>query len=157
MVGSTQQTTALHRRRNGRGHLDMPLTGRCQCGAARYEITGNPLAVYVCHCRECQKQSASAFGISLLVPAEDFHIKQGNLKTWSRQTDSGRILDCTFCQDCGSRLWHSTIGAGTVTVKGGSLDVPVDLSSATHIWTSRKLPGIVIPDGVVQFAEEPDQ
>ena len=38
----------------------MVLTGGCQCGAVRYEIAQEPLAVYVCHCRECQKQSASA-------------------------------------------------------------------------------------------------
>ena len=42
-------------------------TGGCQCGAVRYAIGGAPLALYVCHCRECQKQSASAFGISLEV------------------------------------------------------------------------------------------
>jgi hypothetical protein len=33
----------------------------------RYRITGEPIALYVCHCRECQKQSASAFGLSLEV------------------------------------------------------------------------------------------
>jgi hypothetical protein len=38
----------------------MPLTGGCQCGVLRYVVTAEPLALYVCHCRECQKQSASA-------------------------------------------------------------------------------------------------
>ena len=39
-------------------------TGGCQCGAIRYEISSPPVELYVCHCRECQKQSSSAFGIS---------------------------------------------------------------------------------------------
>ena len=43
-----------------------------------------------------------------------------------------------------------------LSVKGGSLDRPVDLSSAIHIWTSRKLPGVVIPEGVAQFPQEPE-
>jgi hypothetical protein len=40
-------------------------------------------------------------------------------------------------------------------IKVGSLDEPVDISAAIHIWTSRKLPDIAIPDGVRQFPKEP--
>ena len=50
----------------------MAAVGGCQCGDVRYEITGDPLALYICHCRECQKQSASAFGMSLEVKRSDF-------------------------------------------------------------------------------------
>jgi len=39
-------------------------------------------------------------------------------------------------------------------VKAGSLDEPVDISNAVHIWTSRKLPSVVIPEDARQFAEE---
>ena len=56
-------------------------TGGCQCGALRYESAGEPIALYVCHCRECQKQSASAFGISVIVPVDAFDLKQGRLDT----------------------------------------------------------------------------
>jgi hypothetical protein len=132
------------------------LTGGCQCGAARYAIAGEPLEIYVCHCRECQRQSASAFGISVIVRERDFRLTQGSVKTWSRGTDTGRTLDCTFCTACGTRLWHSTAGEGVVSVKGGSLDVPVDLTRTTHIWTARKLAGVVIPEGAARFAGEPE-
>jgi hypothetical protein len=134
----------------------MNLTGRCQCGAVKYEIADKPLSIYVCHCRECQKQSASAFGISIIVPAQSFTVTRGTLKEWSRQTDSGRTLRCMFCADCGSRIWHATLTSATVSVKGGSLDEPIDLALAVHIWTARKLPGVVIPDGASQFPGEPD-
>ncbi len=77
-------------------------------------------------------------------------------KGWSRMTDSGHALDCAFCPEFGSRLWHQRRGAiETVSVKGGSLDDPVDLRSAVHIWTSRVLPGIVLAEGVAQFSGEP--
>jgi hypothetical protein len=134
----------------------MPLTGGCQCGAVRYEVTAEPVALYVCHCRECRQQSASAFGISVIVPAEAFNFKQGRLKSWTRPADSGRVVECMFCIECGSRICHSAPGEATLSVKGGSLDSPIDLSGAFHIWTSRKLPGVVIPAGVRQFAQEPD-
>ena len=132
------------------------LTGGCQCGAVRYEIAGAPLATYVCHCRECRKQSASAFGISVIVRAEQFNLKQGKVKSWTRGTDSGRRLKCLFCPQCGSRLWHEGEPKGpTLSVKGGSLDQAVDLGQARHIWVSRKLPGVVIPADRPQFPEEP--
>ena len=133
------------------------LTGGCQCGAVRYEIAGRPGAVYVCHCRECRRQSASAFGISVEVRRAALRVTRGAPKSWSRPTDSGRTLHCLFCPDCGARLWHQAAGElETITVKGGSLDEPPGLGAAIHIWTSRKLPGVVIPDGAPQYAEEPE-
>jgi hypothetical protein len=135
------------------------LLGGCQCGAIRYRLSRRtPLEVYVCHCRECQKQSASAFGISFIVPQTALHALQGKPHFWSRPTDAGNTLDCAFCPACGSRLWHQRRGATDVlSVKGGSLDQPVDLGRAIHIWTSRMLPGIIIPPGAEQFRGEPDE
>ncbi len=132
-------------------------TGGCQCGALRYESAGEPIALYACHCLECRKQSAAAFGMSLEVPRAGLRLTQGTPKFWSRPTDSGRRIRCAFCPNCGSRLWHEREGpAETLTIKAGSLDEPVDFSTAIHIWTSRKLPGMVIPAGVPQFTQEPD-
>ena len=141
---------------NRRLGLHMTLTGGCQCGAVRYQVSAEPLQVYVCHCRECQKQSASAFGISVIVPAEAFILKQGNVRTWSRPTDSGNVLHCTFCAVCGTRIHHTSPGETSISIKGGSLDEPPDLTTAFHIWTARKLPGVVIPDGARQYPGEPD-
>jgi hypothetical protein len=132
-------------------------TGGCQCGQVRYESAGEPLALYVCHCRECQRQSASAFGMSLQVPSAGLRVTQGHPKFWTRPADSGRQVKCAFCPHCGSRLWHEREGlADTLTIKAGSLDAPVDFSTAIHIWTSRKLPGMVIPADAQQFLQEPD-
>jgi hypothetical protein len=133
----------------------MTLTGGCQCGAVRYEVSAEPLQVYVCHCRECRRQSASAFGISVIVPAAAFALTQGRVKTWSRPTDSGGTLECMFCIECGTRIRHFDPRQDTVSIKGGSLDDPVDITSSRHIWTTRKLPGVIIPDGAMQFAGEP--
>ena len=115
------------------------------------------MALYVCHCRECQKQSASAFGMSLKVPRAGLRVTRGTPKFWTRPTDSGRCLRCAFCAKCGSRVWHEREGPSeTLTIKAGSLDEPVDFSTAIHIWTSRKLPGMAIPADAQQFLQEPD-
>ena len=135
-----------------------PWTGGCQCGAVRYEISSPPVELYVCHCRECQKQSSSAFGISAIFRRQDFRLTRGAVGSWTRGADSGRRVKCNFCRDCGARIWHEDGDAlePTVSIKGGSLDRSVDLTKATHIWVSRKLPGVLIPEGALQYAEEPE-
>ena len=109
------------------------------------------MALYVCHCMECRKQSASAFGMSFIVPRSGFRVTNGTPQFWIRKADSGREVACAFCPHCGSRLWHERSGVtDTVTIKAGSLDQAVDFSTAIHIWTSRKLPGLVIPQEAEQ-------
>jgi hypothetical protein len=123
----------------------------------RYASAGEPRALYVCHCRECRRQSASAFGISLEVPRAGLHVTAGSPLFWSRVAASGRRIICAFCPLCGSRLWHEPEGPSeTLTIKAGSLDDPPDISSAIHIWTMRKLEGVIIPANARQFLEEPE-
>lgn len=133
-------------------------TGRCQCGAVRYVLDAEPLATFACHCYECQKQSASAFGISVIVPRDAFRIAQGRPKSWTRPADSGNKVRCWFCPACGSRLFHDSDPPGdTVSIKGGSLDVAVDFTKLVHIWTARRLPGFEIPPGAEQYPGEPPE
>lgn len=132
-------------------------SGSCQCGAVKYSSTGNIIGLYICHCRECQKQSASAFGITLEVAKDGFCVTSGTPQYWNRATSGGRELKCAFCQICGSRLWHEyTSESNTISIKGGSLDSPLDVSNAIHVWTKQKLPGVIIPSNIEQFLEEPD-
>lgn len=130
--------------------------GGCQCGSLRYEIIGEPLEIYICHCTECRRQSSSAFGISVIIPRSAFTLIGGAAMFWSRPTATGGRLDCAFCPQCGVRLWHEEAGEDIISVKGGSLDDPPDLSRARHIWTASRLAGVVIPDGAICFAGEPD-
>lgn len=133
------------------------IEGGCQCGAVRYTVDADPIAVFVCHCTECRRQSASAFGISVDVPAASLQTVQGTPRTWTRPTPTGRLV-CHFCPTCGSRLWHeSDPPDGHITLKGGSMDTPPDLSRAIHIWTASKLPGVEVPADAEQYPGEPDR
>jgi hypothetical protein len=130
--------------------------GGCQCGHIRYSAPAVPEALYVCHCTECRKQSASAFGISYTVDRKSMTVFKGSPSFWSRITASGHNLECAFCSNCGSRLWHQSTGyPATLNIKAGSFDQPVDLSRATHIWLCSKLPGVIIPGGSISFEREP--
>lgn len=63
---------------------------------------------------------------------------------------SEKALRCAFCPNCGSRLWHEyEPESEVISIKGGSLDQPLDISKATYMWVTHKLPGIIISDGVI--------
>jgi hypothetical protein len=42
--------------------------GGCACGAIRYEIADEPIAMNDCQCRTCQKKSGSGHGSYLNLP-----------------------------------------------------------------------------------------
>ena len=54
------------------------LSGQCQCGNIRYRVRGEPLTFYTCHCLDCQKQSVSAFGLSMWVMSDEFELMQAS-------------------------------------------------------------------------------
>ncbi len=112
--------------------------GGCQCGAVRYQTSGAPLALYACHCRHCQKQSSSAFGMSVWFKRADIKFT-GDLKFYNTAGDSGREKTCAFCGKCGTRLYHDS-GADFLSVKAGTLDDTSELKPTHHIWTKRAQP-----------------
>ncbi|MCK0128139.1 GFA family protein [Erythrobacter sp. F6033] len=131
-------------------------TGGCQCGAVRYRIRAERLACYACHCRECQKQSASAFGISVPVAQDNFTL-EGEVLMWRRPTDSGSFTNCYFCAECGTRIYHAGESRPSkVTIKGGSLDNASELAPVAHIWTISKQAWVVLPEGIPQWDKQPE-
>ena len=39
------------------------ITGGCLCGQVRYSGTADPMFTGVCHCKDCQKETGTAFNI----------------------------------------------------------------------------------------------
>ncbi|KAH7105140.1 Mss4-like protein [Auriculariales sp. MPI-PUGE-AT-0066] len=96
------------------------MQARCQCGMVAFITpTSRPLTVYHCHCLECRKQSASAYGTSAIFPAEPlFPLSQdlrNKLAVYTRSTDSGNTLDCYFCKACGVGLSKGLTSAALAT------------------------------------------
>jgi hypothetical protein len=56
--------------------------GGCQCGRVRYRVEGEPLTLGICHCTECQRQSGSAFGMSMVTPKGQF-TSRVTCRAWS--------------------------------------------------------------------------
>lgn len=136
--------------------MAVKLTGGCQCGDIRYEVMGTSKQLVVCHCTDCQRQSGSAFGMTLVVKKEDFRLTQGELKTFMSKSTAGRAKLGAFCPECGTRIYHKLEWRkGRVSVKPGTLDDTSILKPDIHIWTGRKQPWITIPDDVEAHDKNP--
>ena len=133
-------------------------TGGCQCAAIRYRFESEPLTLYACHCRHCQKQSASAFGMSLWLPLTSITFTAGSPVTWDSRGDSGNLKRCAFCSQCGTRIYHEFgDGSDTVSLKPGTLDDTGDLAPVAHIWTRSAQAWLNMEDsGVPCYPEAPD-
>ena len=132
-------------------------TGGCQCGRIRYEINAKPLTIYLCHCSECQKQSSSAFGMSMPVPREAVAIIQGQPKQWTRTSSHGREVTCLFCEDCGTRLFHNPARNPKITnVKPGTLDDTSWLQPVGNLWTKSAQGWVHISEHMLNYEGQPD-
>lgn len=125
------------------------LSGGCQCGDVRYLLQGAALRLNVCHCRACQRQSGSAFGMSLIIKPAIFALQAGALRTFVTATDSGRNKTCAFCPRCGVRIYNAT--SALMALKAGTLDDTSWLQPDAHYWTSRKQHWTSLPDDLPCF------
>jgi hypothetical protein len=95
-------------------------TGGCMCGEIRYECSAEPIAMGLCHCRDCQRATGSAFAAALMVPRSTVTIT-GDVKYYEVIGDSGNPIRRGFCANCGSRLFGSRANADFLSIQAGSL------------------------------------
>ena len=133
-----------------------PLSGGCQCGGVRYALAAAAMPPVICHCTECQKQTASAFGMTLPVLRRDLELLSGELKEWRRRADSGRSLACFFCPDCGTRVYHSSsMGPEYWHLKPGTLDDTSWLEPVAQVWTKSAQPWLRLAKDLASFPGQP--
>lgn len=128
------------------------IEGGCNCGSVRYQIAGMPLLVAQCHCRNCRRQSGSAFSVNLLVPAKALSVS-GKVSVYADpETESGEPVLRKFCPECGSPLFsESRSMGGLAVVKAGTLDDPAPFPPSVSVWTESRLPWVDLPEGQKTF------
>jgi hypothetical protein len=80
----------------------------CHCGQLRLEVTGEPLAVSICHCLACQRRTGSAFGVQAAFTADQVLV-MGRFSDYARISDEADRREHVFhfCPDCGSQVFYT--------------------------------------------------
>ncbi|MDN3681259.1 GFA family protein [Vibrio tapetis subsp. quintayensis] len=137
--------------------MEYQVEGSCQCGQLTYTLREKPKMVIACHCQECQKLATAPFSVTALVSADAIEFR-GELKEWSRSSDSGNTNGAKFCPDCGNRVYHfnpDDLSVLKLKLKPVGLEDQTLFEPSAHVWVSEKQDWYTIPDGVKVFDKQP--
>ncbi|MHB1538881.1 MAG: GFA family protein [Solirubrobacteraceae bacterium] len=135
-----------------------PITGRCLCGSVSYSVDAEPVWQGICHCSNCQRQTAGPFSVVVGVPSATLDVHGDTLASF--QTVSEGYDSTThrhFCSACGSPL-YSTIESlpALAFLKAGAIDDSSWVQPTVEIWTSSAQPWAPHFDGLTRFAGIPE-
>jgi len=126
-------------------------SGRCACGAIRYECSSAPVAMCNCHCRDCQRASGGAGFPAVLVPGVQLVVR-GEPRYHVTEPEPGKTVRRGFCPHCGSPLFTFLASLpGIVAIKAGSLDDPSWFHPTFDMWTSSAQPWDVMDPALPKF------
>ena len=125
--------------------MAFPLTGTCNCGAVRFEVSEPFRSARYCHCTRCQRRTGAAASPNARVAPGAFAILRGEdrLRSWYPPDGAEKV----FCGDCGSALFsRSGVDGETIGVRLGVLDGDPGIRPDAHQFTAYAAPWEPIPD-----------
>lgn len=116
---------------------DQPVTsGRCLCGAVRYELRGPLREILVCHCVECRRWHGNT-GVYTSAERDQLELLDSSPLRWIDSPESDSHARRGFCGDCGSSLFWEAPGDTGISIAAGTLDGETGLRPVGHIYVSQ--------------------
>jgi hypothetical protein len=115
------------------------------------------VAVGICHCRDCQKQTSSSFSLVVLVPLAGVKVS-GALARFDTRGDSGLPVERSFCPKCGSPVRTDSDGTrqqGIAIIKAGLLDNASTLAPNLQIYCESEHAWLRDTNAIVRFRRMP--
>jgi hypothetical protein len=88
------------------------LEGGCLCGAVRFVATGQPEAVYWCHCQSCRRHTGAPVAAFALYDLKAYTVTKGEITKFDSTPGKTRR---GFCARCGSTLTCESLPGPTET------------------------------------------
>lgn len=131
----------------------MSVNGECFCGQVKYQIDGQLRDARSCHCSRCRKAFNAQFSAMAMVNPSEFKWLSGKELLTSYVGQHGYGIQ--FCQTCGSTL--SVVYNGDVVgITLGCVNGDPGVEIGMHIYVGSKATWDIIPEGVPQFQEGPE-
>jgi hypothetical protein len=131
-------------------------TGRCLCGAVRYEVRGPMRGVLQCHCEECRRWHGHVSASTAVRRADLVLVEERGLR-WIDSPRSAARARRGFCAECGSSLFWDPPGRDTISIAAGTLDSPTGLHVTGHWYVEQAGDYYDLPsDGLPRAAREGD-
>lgn len=135
--------------------MGAPYSAHCACGAVTATITGEPVAVRECWCRQCQQIAAGGPTRNAMFRVEDITLV-GKLAAHEYTAASGNRLTQYFCPSCGVDIMgQSSARPQFRTLRLGFLDARHGLAPTMAIWISDAPPYAAIDPRLERFDHQP--
>ena len=131
--------------------IPLPLSGSCRCGGVEIRVSKPPIATSACHCRGCQKMSASAYSLTAMIPADGFEVTKGEPVIGGLH---GADTHHYFCRHCMTWMFTRPEGMPFVNVRPTMLDDASWFRPFMETWASTRL-AFAETRAVRSFAEFP--
>jgi hypothetical protein len=129
------------------------LTGRCGCGAVRFEVTAPFESATYCHCTRCQRRSGTAASANARAEPGSVRVTSGEdeLRVWAPEGGSEKL----FCGRCGSALFSRAPGTAEYTgVRLGAVDGDPGVRPEWHQYVAYAASWEDLPDdGLPRYGE----
>jgi len=122
--------------------IPRPITGRCLCGAVVYSVDAEPVWQGVCHCSNCQRQTASAFSVIVGVPSSALTLEGDALASFKTASEGYEsTTERRFCSACGSPIFSIIEAMPQLAfLKAGTIDDISWFEPTVEIWTGSAQP-----------------
>ena len=126
------------------------LSGKCECGAVRYQVADAFRYAANCHCSNCRAGTGSAFKPFAGIERDKLEVVEGAdaLLVWGDDKENH-----TRCGICGSLLYSVVRDGAYVHVAMGSLADEPTIRPTEHIFVGSKAPWFEISDDLPQAEE----
>ncbi|WP_102960244.1 GFA family protein [Mangrovicella endophytica] len=115
--------------------MSRPFTGGCACGAVRYTVSAEPVAMGHCQCRQCQRDSGTGHASHLTFAGAAVAV-EGRASEWEVAGDGGTVKRGAFCPNCGSPLYITLPAMPDYFILyAGSLDEPERYRPQMVLWS----------------------
>ena len=68
------------------------LEGGCLCGAVRFVATGQPKAVYWCHCQSCRRHTGAPVAVFALYDLKAYTVTKGEITKFYARANAAWLL-----------------------------------------------------------------
>ncbi|KAI0443336.1 Mss4-like protein [Xylaria telfairii] len=135
-------------------------TASCLCGGVKVQVQGEPIMKNLCHCSSCQKFTGVVFGSFVTYKTEQVTFTETEpsiLKMYEdASTDSGQVLQRSFCGKCGSPVRVQRANTDFLAVPVGIIDGDkADFKPSLELYCKGKADWVGAIEDIKSFAAMP--
>ncbi len=137
--------------------MNTSFIGSCACKKITYQCEQAPLAMFNCHCEQCQLASGGTFVAAILVKESHLSFSTVTPKYFRSVGDSGRWTDRGFCPHCGTPMFaKGEIAPGLISIKPGTLTDKTLFKPTIDTWCSSAPSWLALDTQIAKHPKTPN-